>query len=65
MKLGNPDSLTGQLRPILSNANIFGVDFYAAGIGDKIEAMVREEISGPGAVRKTLIHFLGAENRRS
>ncbi len=65
VKLGSPDSLTGQLRPILSNANIFGVDLYAAGIGDKIEAMVREELSGSGAVRKTLIHYLGAEDRRA
>ncbi|MCD7867980.1 MAG: mannitol dehydrogenase family protein [Clostridiales bacterium] len=58
VKYGDPDSLTDQLRPILSNANLFGVDLYAAGIGDRIEAMVREEISGPGAVRAALIHYL-------
>lgn len=59
VELGKPDSLTDQLRPILSNANIFGSDLYAAGIGEKIEAMVRRQLAGPGAVRETLIHYLG------
>ena len=56
--IGKPESLSGQLRPILSNANIFGVNLYEAGIGDKIEAMFREEISGAGSVRKTLKKYL-------
>lgn len=51
---GNPDSVGDKLKPILSNANIFGTDLYAAGIGDKIEALVKEELEGPGAVRATL-----------
>ena len=55
---GEPDSLGGQLRPILQNANIFGIDLYAAGIGEKIETMVREELAGPGAVRTTLQKYL-------
>lgn len=59
IKVGNPASCTGQLRPILSNVNIFGVDLYAAGIGEKIEAIFREELAGPGAVRATLKKYLG------
>ena len=55
---GQPDSLKDQLKPILSNKNIFGVDLYEAGIGEVIEGMVREEISGPGAVRETLKKYL-------
>ena len=55
---GDPASLTDQLRPILSNANIFGSDLYEAGIGELIEAMVREEIAGCGAVRATLKKYL-------
>ena len=57
---GKPESLTNQLRPILSNANIFGCDLYAAGIGEKIEDMVRQELAGPGAVRATLKYHLHA-----
>lgn len=56
--VGNPESVGGKLKPILSNARIFGVDLYAAGLGEKIEAMFCEEIAGPGAVRATLKKYL-------
>ena len=56
---GDPDSLTDQLRAILSNENIFAVDLYKAGIGEKIEEIFREEIAGPGAVRRTVRKYLG------
>jgi len=42
----------------ISNVNIFGSDLYKAGIGEKIEGIFREEIAGPGAVRKTLQKYL-------
>ncbi len=54
IEVGNPESYKGQLKPILSNANIFGIDLYKAGIGEKIEGMFKELIAGKGAVRKTL-----------
>ncbi len=60
VKLGDPDSLKDQLKPILSNKLIFGSDLYEAGIGEKIERMVREQLEGPGAVRKTLQKYLGS-----
>jgi fructuronate reductase len=56
--LGDPDSVGDKLKPILSNANIFGTDLYAAGIGEKIEELVREELAGPGAVRDTLKKYV-------
>ncbi len=55
---GDPDSVQDRLRPILSNSHIFGSDLYQAGVGEKIEEMVREEIAGPGAVRRTLHKYL-------
>ena len=58
VKVGQPDTLTDQLKPILANANIWGVDLYAAGIGDKVETIFREELAGPGAVRATLKKYL-------
>ena len=56
--LGNPDSVGDKVKPILSNANIFGSDLYAAGIGERIEALFKEELAGPGAVRATLKKYM-------
>jgi len=59
IEVGRPETYRGQLKPILSNANIFGVDLYQAGIGDTVEAMFLEEIAGAGAVRAALKKYLG------
>ncbi len=56
--LGEPESVGGKLKPVLSNASIFGTDLYAAGIGEKIEEIVKSELEGPGAVRATLKKYL-------
>lgn len=58
IEVGKPETYTGQLKAILSNANIFGIDLYEAGIGEKIEEMFKEEIAGTGAVRATLKKYL-------
>lgn len=58
IRFGHPDSVRGSLHPILSNENIFGIDLYQAGVGDKIEEMFRKEIAGIGAVRGTLKSLL-------
>ncbi|MBQ6357124.1 MAG: VOC family protein [Solobacterium sp.] len=57
-RFGHPEEVGNKLRPVLSNANIFGSDLYASGIGEKIETMFAEEIAGPGAVRATLKKYL-------
>lgn len=59
IEIGNTDAYTGQLRSILSNVHIFGIDLYQAGIGEKIEKMFRELTAGRGAVRKTLKKYTG------
>ena len=58
VEAGKPETYAGQLKPILSNENIFGVNLYDAGIGSLTEAMFLEEIAGAGAVRKTLRKYL-------
>ncbi|MBR4374352.1 MAG: mannitol dehydrogenase family protein [Treponema sp.] len=60
IEIGKPESADGKLKPILSNANIFGSDLYKAGLGEKIEEMFKEEIAGKGAVRKTLEKYVRA-----
>ena len=56
--IGDPSSLTDQLRWFLSNENVFFVNLYDAGIGELIEEIFREEIKGPGAVRATVQKYL-------
>ena len=55
VKVGQPDSATDAvLRPILSNATLFGVDLYQVGLAGKVQALFQEMLAGPGAVRATL-----------
>lgn len=59
IKLGDPQSADGKLQPILSNPVLFGVNLYEAGLGEKVEGMFRELIAGTGAVRATLVKYVG------
>lgn len=43
--------LSEKLRPILSNRSLFGTDLYQAGIGKRIEQMLAEMLTAPGAAR--------------
>ena len=58
VKFGEPDTLKDQLKPILSDASLFGTDLVQAGLSGKITEMFREELRGPGAVRETLEKWL-------
>ena len=58
IEFGKPETVTEQLKPILSNASVFGVDLYEAGLAAKVEGMFKELIAGPGAVRATLKKYL-------
>lgn len=58
VKAGDPDSYKGQLKEILCNPVVFGVNLYEAGLGDKVEAMFAEMLAGPGAVRATLKKYV-------
>lgn len=54
IKFGDPKSVKNHLRPILSNAQIFGVNLYESSLGNKVEDYFKQMIQGPGAVRKAL-----------
>jgi len=49
------------LRRLYSRADVFGVDLYAAGLGQRIENMTAELYAGPGAVRRTLHKYVSAK----
>lgn len=54
LKVGSSDNDFSCLRNLYSRKDIFGVDLYEAGLGGRIEEMVRELFAGKGAVRATL-----------
>ena len=58
--LGQPETFTDQLRPILSNERLFFIDLYKAGVGKKVENMFREMIAGPGAIKATIHKYVNA-----
>ena len=59
VELGNPASAAGKLEAILSNDTLFGTDLVACGLSGKIESMFTDMLAGPGAVRATLVKYLG------
>ncbi|NLI66372.1 MAG: mannitol dehydrogenase family protein [Tissierellia bacterium] len=58
ISLGDRGPFHEQLKPVLSNANIFGIDLYEAGLGEKVEGYFEELVAEEGAVRKTLQKYL-------
>ena len=62
IEFGKPESVGDKLKPLLKNRNVFGIDLYEAGIGEKIENIVCEELVGIGAVRETLQKYLKMQN---
>ena len=46
------------LRKLYSRSDVFGVDLYEIGIGEKVEAMAKELFSGIGAIRSTLRKYV-------
>ena len=54
IKWNDKNSYSGELKDILPDAGIFGVDLKAAGLADKIEGYFTEMLGGSGAVRGVL-----------
>jgi fructuronate reductase len=57
--LGDRGPFHRELAPLLGDANIFGVNLYEAGLGERVEAFFAELVAGKGSVRKTLAKHLG------
>ncbi|MBQ0128084.1 MAG: mannitol dehydrogenase family protein [Bacteroidales bacterium] len=58
LELGRPGQDWSCLKTLFSRSDVFGLDLYEAGLGEKIEGMVKELYAGPGAVRKTLHKYV-------
>lgn len=60
IEIGRPDQDWSCLKQLYSRKDVFGVDLYEAGLGDRIEGMVKELFAGKGAVRTTLHKYVSA-----
>jgi len=58
IKMGCIETVGDNLKPILSNETLFGLNLYEVGLGDKIEDYFKELIAGKTAVRNTLKKYL-------
>nr|WP_026477348.1 mannitol dehydrogenase family protein [Alkaliphilus transvaalensis] len=56
--LGDKGPFHKELKPILSNKTIFGVNLYEVGLGDGVEEYFAELVSKKGAVRETLKKYV-------
>ena len=60
LQVGQPDQDYSCLRQLYSRKDVFGLDLYEAGLGNRIEGMVRELFAGNGSVRATLHKYVAA-----
>jgi len=60
LEIGKPGQDFSCLRRLFSRADVFGVDLYEAGLGERIEEMVKELYAGKGAVRAILHKYVVA-----
>ena len=58
LEVGKPEQDYSCLRQLYSRADIFGVNLYEAGLGERVEGMVKELFAGTGAVRATLHKYV-------
>ena len=58
VRLGDTEGLEEKVRPVLSNATIFGVNLYEAGLADRVVGYLAEMLAGPGAVKATLEKYI-------
>ncbi len=58
ISLGDTGSVSNKIKPLLSDSNIFGINLYEYGLGEKVEGMFLELISGKGAVKNTIEKYL-------
>ncbi len=60
LEVGKSEQDYSCLKNLYSRADVFGLDLYAAGLGERIESLVKELFAGPGAVRATLHKYVKA-----
>lgn len=54
VEAGHPESYQGQLKPILKNESLFGIDLADTCLGERVEDYFLRMLAGEGAVRRLL-----------
>lgn len=57
--LGDKGPFHKNLEGLLSDASVYGVNLYTAGLGERVEGYFTELVAGKSAIRKTLVKYLG------
>ena len=60
---GRPETSFAILKPILSDASLFGENLCTAGLAEKVESYFVEMLAGPHAVAKALEKHFGGEEK--
>ena len=60
LQIGQPNQDFSPLKQLYSRKDIFAVDLYEIGLGERIEALVKELFAAEGAVRSTLHKYVTA-----
>lgn len=60
LQIGQPNQDFSPLKQLYSRKDIFAVDLYEIGLGERIEALVKELFAAKGAVRSTLHKYVTA-----
>jgi fructuronate reductase len=50
---------SSNVKAIIEDEQLFGVNLYEIGLGTKIEGMFHEMLGGAGAVREALLKYVG------
>jgi len=58
LEVGRQEQDYSCLKQFYSRSDVFGLDLYEAGLGEQIEAMVKQLFAGAGAVRQTLHKYV-------
>lgn len=59
IKLGEECDVEAAVKPVLENADIFGVNLYEVGMAETVCGYFKEMIAGAGAIRATLEKYVG------
>lgn len=60
LEIGRAGQDFGCLKELFGRSDVFGVDLYEAGLGDRVETMALELFAASGAVRATLNKYVSA-----
>ena len=61
VEVGNPETYRGQLRPLLADETLFGLNLSSTALAEKIEHYFVSMLAGRGAIRQTLERTLKEE----